>query len=94
MGTGIAAAALALLTAAGTSAAPPSSGCPQGFEEVAVSQAENEGYVPIPRLVDNAGNGNGEVCRRALGDGVFHRFPGRPDTIYQWRDDDLAPASS
>jgi hypothetical protein len=29
---------------------------------------------------------DGYVCRRALGDGIDQNLPGRPDTIYRWRD--------
>jgi ABC-type nitrate/sulfonate/bicarbonate transport system substrate-binding protein len=89
----LAAAATAAVAAgnasAETSRTPVANGCPAGFEFILVEQAEAQGYVPIPRLVDESGNANGAVCRRALGDGIFHSFPGRPDTVYWWADDDL-----
>jgi hypothetical protein len=86
-------AALMALTfgiAVNASAAPPVDGCPQGWELISVAQAEAEGRPPA-RVVDEfaghpAGNRDGYVCRRALGDGIDQNLPGRPDTIYRWRD--------
>jgi len=77
------------LFAVSAMAQPPAenNGCSQGYQwmEVGVGDADR----PTPRIVDdpaNGGNGDGIVCARALGDGVFHTFPGRPDTIYKWMD--------
>ena len=82
----------AFVAGTSASAATPTNGCPQAFEFISVAQAESEGYSPTPRLTDEAvgaplpGNHDGFVCRRPLGDGVAHDFPGRPDTVYVWLD--------
>ena len=77
------------------SAATPTNGCPEGFEVISVAQAESEGY-RLARVVDESvdqspkpGNRDSYACRRPLGDGVFHDFPGRHDTIYWWMDNRL-----
>jgi hypothetical protein len=87
-------AALAFAVGGNASAAPPNNGCPEGFELISVVQAESEGYA-LARVVDEsagppAGNHDGYACRRLLGDGIFHTFPGRPDNVYHWMDNGLA----
>ena len=89
----LSAAAASLGGGASASAATPTNGCPAGFEVISVAQAESEGY-RLARVVDESvdkppGNRDGYACRRPLGDGVFHTFPGRPDTVYQWMDNRL-----
>jgi hypothetical protein len=37
--------------------------------------------------VDAAGDSNGIVCRRALGQGVGHTDPNHPEQVYFWQDD-------
>ena len=79
---------------ADASGAPPTNGCPEGFELISVAQAESEGY-PLARVADEfdgnpPGNHDGYACRRPVGDGVFHDDPARPDTIYLWFDNRLA----
>jgi hypothetical protein len=61
-------------------------GCPSGFELIGVTEAGDARQVLTAQSVDAAGNNDGFVCRRALGDGIFHDFPGRPDTVYHWQD--------
>jgi hypothetical protein len=66
---------------AGSAAAEPANtACPAGFETITVAQAVSEGYATSPVVVDNAGNGDGVVCRRALG--------GPPGSVqvYFWQD--------
>jgi hypothetical protein len=76
-----------LVGGAGAAAAAANVACPKGFETITVEQAISEGYLRTPALVDGLGNGDGTVCRRALGDGNFHSFPGTTvDTIYNWID--------
>jgi hypothetical protein len=93
LGFVVTAATVALVTATGVSAAPPVNGCPEGFELISVAQGESEGY-PLARLQDEfvgrpPGNHDGYVCRRPVGDGIFHDYPGRPDTVYLWLDNSL-----
>lgn len=86
---GVVVASLALLAgSAGTAAASATDACPQGFETITLAQAASEGYVTSPTQTDEAGNGDGIVCRRALGQGIDHLFPGiDPGTqIYYWVD--------
>ncbi len=86
-------AAIAALTVAVggiASAAPPNNGCPEGFDLISVAQAESEGN-RVARIADEMagpppGNHDGYACRRLLGDGIFHLFPGRPDNVYHWMD--------
>ena len=69
-------------------AAPPASGCSEGFELKDVVEAFNEGY-RLPIVWDAEGNNDGYMCRRALGDGVLRWLPNRPDTIYLLVDNTL-----
>jgi hypothetical protein len=50
--------------------------------EVGVGEADR----PVPQMVDAEGNQDGIVCARAVGDGRFHNFDGRPDVVYLWDD--------
>jgi hypothetical protein len=59
-------------------------GCPQGFEPMMVGVGEADRRIPI--LIDAGGNDDGIVCARPEGDGIFHDYPGRPDTVYLWKD--------
>jgi hypothetical protein len=79
-------------------AAPPSNGCPRGFEFLSVATLTAEGY-HVPALVDSPtsgfvsfgqhpGNGDGWVCGVRLGNQLSPR--GTP--IYEFIDDQL-PAS-
>jgi hypothetical protein len=81
-------AALALLAAgAGGASAAANTACPAGFETITVAEAISEGYLTRPFLTDQAGNDDGTVCRRPLGDGIFHLFSNATvDTIYEWVD--------
>jgi hypothetical protein len=85
----VSASTVAVGVGANASAAPIANGCPEGFESMSVVEAESLGYSPVPRLADEGGNRDGLVCRRALGDGVLHTYPGRPDIIYAWVDNDF-----
>ena len=67
-------------------ASPLPNGCPSGFELVIVDALEDPRQAALAGQVDANGNNDGYVCRRALGDGIFHTFPGRPDTVYHWAD--------
>jgi hypothetical protein len=82
-------ASLAVLVGrAGSVAAASNDACPQGFETITLSKAASEGYIRTPSLVDSLGNGDGIVCRRPLGEGTLHMFPGVDVTqIYYWIDD-------
>jgi hypothetical protein len=62
-------------------------GCPEGWEWMVVGEGEADRRVPWEvDAVENGGNGDGIVCARAMGDGIFHTYPGRPDTVYRWND--------
>lgn len=80
------ASAASLAIGATASARPPaeSQGCAQGWTalEVGVGEADR----PVPQMVDAEGNQDGIVCARAVGDGRFHNFDGRPDVVYLWDD--------
>jgi hypothetical protein len=77
---------LLLATAAGVMAAA-NTACPEGFDTITVAQAVSEGYLTSPVRADEAGNNDGTVCRRALGDGIFHIFPNATvDTVHEWAD--------
>jgi hypothetical protein len=86
-------AAMLAFVAPGASAALPNNGCPEGFDLISVAQAESEGN-RVARIADEfagppPGNHDGYACRRLLGDGIFHQFPGRPDNVYHWMDNML-----
>ena len=89
LGLLVAVPAVAVGIGATASAATPSNGCPAGFESLSVVQAESEGPYVVARIVDETGNNDGYVCRRLLGDGVAHKFLGRPDNVYLWLDNSL-----
>jgi hypothetical protein len=65
---------------------PLPNGCPSGYELISVDAVENPLQAVTAERVDTGGNNDGYACRRALGDGIFHTFPGRPDTVYHWAD--------
>ncbi len=72
-------AVLVLVTTAGTAAADPANNaCPAGYETITVKQATKEGYITAPSQVDS--NGDGIVCRRALGG------PPGSTQVYFWED--------
>ena len=87
----------ALVLAGGVSADNGGStdGCVPGLGWVGISVAEaaSAGYAPVPAIVDEAGNNDGYVCRRALGDGTwnwFIRFCCPVDkTLYLWSDNEM-----
>lgn len=60
--------------------------CPAGYEYVHVDDVPP--IYALARFFDEVGNNDGFVCRRPLGDGIYHKVDGRPDTIYHWRDND------
>jgi hypothetical protein len=83
------AAGLMVSSGMGAHAAPPPPGngeCPTGFERASVAEIDLM-YGGLPGSVDAVGNQNGFVCRRAVGDGVFHTFPDRVDIVYLFADD-------
>jgi hypothetical protein len=70
---------------AGPARAAANSACPAGFETITVVDAVSEGYHVASVQADT--NGDGVVCRRLLGDGVFHSTPGATvPHIYYWID--------
>jgi hypothetical protein len=73
-----------VITAGVAAAAPANHACPAGFETITVAQAQAQGYIGPPLQVDTAGNGDGVVCRRALG--------GPPGSfqVYFWVDNSTA----
>ncbi len=76
-----------VLAGAGDAYAAANTACPAGFETITVVAAVSAGYLTTPVNVDANGNGDGVVCRRALGDGVFNVFPNATvATIYEWMD--------
>jgi hypothetical protein len=76
-----------LIGAPGSVSGAANEACPDGFQTITVAQAVSEGYRGVPPIVDAAGNGDGIVCRRPLGDGIFHQFPlATVSTIYHWID--------
>ena len=68
---------------AGTSAeAKPVSGCPGGYSLMTVESLEATGHIPIPRQIDESGNGDGYVCARPYPDAMclahgYDPVPGR-----------------
>jgi hypothetical protein len=48
---------------------PITTACPAAFAVLSVSALEAQGPYKSPRLIDTAGNGNGEVCGFPLPDG-------------------------
>ncbi len=63
--------AVVLTVAAGTAGAglsqtPVETGCPAGYERLAVASLEAQGPHILPRLVDTEGNNNGYVCGLVL----------------------------
>jgi hypothetical protein len=65
--TALAATAAATAIAAET---PLTTGCPAGYERLAVASLEEQGPYILPRRVDEAGNNNGYVCGLAQPDAV------------------------
>jgi hypothetical protein len=62
-------------------------GCSAGFEYISLVDVLNEGPRPAAIAADQTGNNDGYVCRRVLGDGIFHRYPNSVnDKIYIWLD--------
>jgi hypothetical protein len=49
---------------------PLTTGCPAGYERLAVKSLERQGPYILPRLVDRAGNNNRYVCGLAQPDAV------------------------
>ena len=78
---------LLLLTGASLVGAAANTACPAGYETITVAEAISEGFLSVASNVDNAGNGDGVVCRRLVGDGALHVF-GNPnvDHVYNWLD--------
>ena|SRR5437763_1326913 len=83
--------ALALVCVGGASANRGGiGGCSAGFEYISLVQVLSEG--PRPSAIAADVNGDGYVCRRLLGDGIFHQFPGAVNTsIYFWLDNTDPP---
>ena len=72
------------------SAAAPDDGCARGF---VVWDVETEPY-QADNAVDQAGNNDGDVCARALGQGAATSLGLPVDfVVYQFADNDLAPGS-
>jgi hypothetical protein len=62
-------------------------GCAAGFEYISLAQVLSEGPRPGAIIADTTGNNDGYVCRRLVGDGVAHSYPGAVnDTFYIWLD--------
>jgi hypothetical protein len=62
-------------------------GCSAGFEYISLAQVLSEGPRPSAIEADTTGNNDGYVCRRLIGDGIAHLFPGAVnDTFYIWLD--------
>jgi hypothetical protein len=94
--------------AAGTARAdvsqtPVATACPTGFDRLSVAALEAVGPYYVPRLVDTAGNDDGDVCGRAQPDSVRDAFCKQGGTVacllaqlglphYVFKDDD-SPAS-
>ncbi len=91
---------LALLLTVGVSTAsadpavpiPPDTGCPAGYDRVAVEDLEAQGPYRVPRIMDTEGNNNGYICALPLPEGLRLALCG-PNcgvpVIYLFRDDDL-----
>jgi hypothetical protein len=64
-------------------------GCSAGFEYISLVDVLNEGPRLAAIAADVTGNNDGYVCRRLVGDGTFHLYPGSVnDKIYIWLDND------
>ncbi|MEN8239830.1 MAG: hypothetical protein ABFR53_11605 [Actinomycetota bacterium] len=89
--TTIATLVVAMMAIAGPAVAgpgnPQDTGCPAGMELISVSDLLADGY-NLPASVDDAGNNDGYVCGRALGDGTLNSYPDDipVDTIYNFSD--------
>jgi hypothetical protein len=70
----VAAAAAGGMAQTAVSQTPSETGCPAGFERLAVASLEAQGPYFVPRLVDTGGNNNGFVCGLALPDAVRDAF--------------------
>jgi hypothetical protein len=77
-------AALLLGSTAPALASPPSDGCARGF----VLWDTTEAPYQADEAVDQAGNHNGLVCARPLGQGLSRQY-GTDLAIYLFVDDDL-----
>ncbi len=67
-------------------------GCSAGFEYISLVDVLKEG--PRPSAIAADVNGDGYVCRRLLGDGIFHLFPNAVnDSIYWWFDNTDPPTA-
>jgi hypothetical protein len=67
----VGAGAVAIAAPAGAAA---NTACPEGFEMITVEAAVEQGYRHTPVYLDAAGNNDGIVCRRPVGDGILHIF--------------------
>jgi hypothetical protein len=75
-----------------TAAAVPVSGCPSGYELRSVESLAATGNVPLPGIIDAAGNGDGYVCAHPLPDAVCiaHGYdPCLVETVYEFKDNRL-----
>ena len=99
------AAGLAAGTArADVSQTPVATACPTGYERLSVAALEAAGPYYLPRLVDTAGNNDGDVCGNAQPDSVRDAFCRQGGTVacllellglphYVFKDDD-SPAGA
>jgi hypothetical protein len=97
--TAAAVSALAATAHADTSQTPLVTACPAGFERLSVAALEAVGPYHVPRLVDTAGNNDGDVCGLAQPDSVRNAFCRQGGTVaclleqlglphYVFKDDD------
>jgi hypothetical protein len=94
--TCLAVAGTVAVTAPNASAATPrATGCPTSYETLSVAWLASQGPYQLPFVLDAAGNGDGSVCGKALGDLVTQKTCGSPchvPMIYTFIDNDLTPA--
>lgn len=81
---------VAMMAVAGPAVAnppnPQDTGCPNGHPMMSVETMAEAGC-GLPGLIDGAGNDDGYVWARALGDGWFQIIPNAPvDTIFSFTD--------
>lgn len=74
---------------------PIVTGCPAGWEHLAVSDLEaRDSDYRLPRIVDNAGNQDGFICAKEMPEAFRQTWcpPDCPvDVIYLFGDNDLPP---
>lgn len=86
--TGLAIGLALVAPTAALAATPVDDGCPASTELYSVEFLESVGPYRLPRLLDEAGNGDGWICAFPLPEQMAAAM-GVPFTIYQFFENDL-----